>query len=73
MAPQPAAEVIPAELPADLGQCDAVASGAESGQVRVTRGLQVLDLCGHHFAELEWALACGGWQVTLDTRPTPSG
>jgi len=51
-----------------LRQCDATASGAENSLVRLGKGLLMLDLCGHHFAELELALLAAGWQVTDDNR-----
>ena len=51
-----------------LALCDATASGAEDAQVRLARGKVVLDLCSHHFRELEFVLAVSGWQVTHDNR-----
>ena len=48
--------------------CDATASGAENGQVRVTRGRYELSFCGHHADVHELALAIAGWRVTHDNR-----
>jgi hypothetical protein len=64
----PTAETIAPVLRIPLGSCDAVASGAEDAQVWLIRGRAELGLCGHHFRELELALAASGWKVTLDNR-----
>ncbi len=66
--PGPVAEQI-RPGPGLLAPCDATASGAEDAQVRLARGLFVLDLCSHHLAEHELDLVAAGWHITHDNRP----
>jgi hypothetical protein len=54
-----------------LAPCDATASGAEDGQVRLAMGGHELALCGHHADMHEFALAVSGWRVTHDNRDCP--
>jgi hypothetical protein len=67
--PGPVAEEIRPGKDTLLAPCDATASGAEEGKVRVARGLLVLDLCGHHFDRYQVVLLISGWRVTHDNRP----
>lgn len=64
----PAAKQVPAGLRVSLAPCDAEASGAVDAQVRLAKGGQELNFCGHHYQELEFMLAVAGWRVTCDNR-----
>ena len=51
-----------------LALCDATASGAEDAQVRLAKGVSVLDLCAHHLGVHGLDLLAAGWSITHDNR-----